>query len=50
MVELAQVQGLDGPHMLSAAAWKGFEGTPYLVVVYRGGRTWFETGRAEPFG
>lgn len=50
MVELAQVQGLDGTHMLSAAAWKGFEGTPDLVVLYRGGRTWFETGRAEPFG
>lgn len=38
MVELAQVQVLDGTHMLRAAAWKGFEGTPDIGVVEPGSK------------
>lgn len=36
-LSLHRYKGLDGTHMRSAAAWKGFEGTPDLVVVYKGG-------------
>lgn len=35
MAEHAQVQGLDGVHMLSAAAWDRFEGTPDVLLLYK---------------